>query len=57
MSWGKFSKSRDVKKWISKYESQFKKEKEKEKMFIKIEKIWYYNVYIHQIKLLINYSD
>ena len=34
-----------------------KKIKEKEKMFIQIKGIWYYNVYIHKSKLSINYSD
>ena len=29
----------------------------KEKMFIQIKKIRYYNVYIHKLKLSINYSD
>ena len=32
--------------------------KEKKKIFfIKIKSIWYYNVYIHKLKLSINYSD
>ena len=29
----------------------------KETMFIQIKNIWYYNVYIHKLKLSINYSD
>ena len=32
-------------------------EKDKGKMFIQIKNIWYYNVYIHKLKLSINYSD
>ena len=34
-----------------------KKKKEKEKMFIQIENIWYYNVYIHKLKLSIKYFN
>ena len=34
-----------------------KKEKKEEKKFIQIKSIWYYNVYIHKLKLSINYSD
>ena len=29
----------------------------KRKMFIQIKSIWYYNVYIHKLKLSIHYSD
>ena len=29
----------------------------KEKMFIQIKSIWYYNVYIHKLKLSIKHSD
>ena len=32
-------------------------EKEKEKMFIQIKNIWYYNVYKHKLKLLIKYFN
>ena len=31
--------------------------RKKEKMFIQIKSIWYYNVYIHKLKLSINYFD
>ena len=31
--------------------------KNKEKMFIQIKNLWYYNVYILKLKLTINYSD
>ena len=36
-------------------ESHNSKRKRKEKMFIQIENIWYYNVYIHKLKLSIKY--
>ena len=29
----------------------------KKSVFIRIKNIWYYNVYIDKLKLLINYSD
>ena len=31
--------------------------KKRKKMFIQIKSNWYYNVYIHKLKLSINYSD
>ena len=34
-----------------------RQEKEKEKMFIQIKNIWYYNVYIHKLKLSIKYFN
>ena len=34
-----------------------KKKKRKEFCFIKIKSNWYYNIYIHKLKLSINYSD
>ena len=34
-----------------------KEKKRKEKMYIQIKNIWYYNVYIHKLNLSINYSD
>ena len=37
--------------------SSMKKEKKKEKMFIQIKNIWYYNVYIHKLKLSIKYFN
>ena len=38
-------------------EEKIKKRKEKEKMFIQIKNIWYYNVYMHKLKLSINYFN
>ena len=32
-------------------------QKRKEKMFIQIKNIWYYNVYIHKLKLSIKYFN
>ena len=31
--------------------------KKEKKKFIQIKSIWYYNVYIHKLKPLINYSN
>ena len=44
-------------KAIASYADGCGSEKEKEKMFIQIKSIWYYNIYIHKLKLAIDYFD
>ena len=42
---------------IVNYFTSFKEKERKEKMFIQIKNIWYYNVYIHKLRLSIKYFN